>query len=304
MTTLAQAAEFYALRGAVRALEALDWGRAGALGAGLGSLGYRPLGIRRAVVEQQITAAFPDMDAETVRRTARDAYRHLGRNVAEIALTPRLGRQGLVDLFDPPDNWPWLEEALAAGRGIIAVTGHVGNWELGGSYTAARGIPVDAIARRQANPLFDRYITETRGRIGMVVVHDHEAVRRTTRSLRDGRLVAFVADQGLKGLASVFVPFFGRPAKTPRGPAVFAKRLGAPVVFMAALRQPNGRFRMHVEPIDVADTGDREADVDTTVARYTAALERVVRQHPDQYFWHHCRWRRQPPAAPSPESPG
>jgi Kdo2-lipid IVA lauroyltransferase/acyltransferase len=295
MTTFAQAAEFYALRGAVRALEALDWSRAGALGAWIGSIGYRPLGIRRAVVEQQIAAAFPEMSRSDVERTALAAYRHLGRNAAEIALTPRLGRQGLVDMFEQVDNWDWVEQAMAAGRGIIAVTGHVGNWELGGAYFAARGSPIDAIARRQANPLFEEYITRTRMDMGMVIVHDHEAVRRTARSLRDGRLVAFLADQGVKGLASTFVPFFGRPAKTPRGPAVFAKRLGAPVAAMAAMRLPNGRFRLHIEAIDVPDTGDRERDVDTVVANFTAALERVVRQYPEQYFWHHRRWRRQPP---------
>jgi KDO2-lipid IV(A) lauroyltransferase len=295
MTTLAQAAEFYALRGAVRAIETLSWPRAGAFGAWIGGLGYHPLGIRRAVVEQQIAAAFPEMTQSDVERTARAAYRHLGRNAAEIALAPRLGRQGLVDLFEQVDNWDWVEQAMAAGRGIIAVTGHVGNWELGGAYFAARGIPIDAIARKQANPLFDEYITRTRADMGMVVVHDHEAVRRTARSLRDGRLVAFLADQGVKGLASTFVPFFGRPAKTPRGPAVFAKRLGAPVAAMAAMRLPSGRFRMHIEGIPVPETGDRERDVDTVVANFTAALERVIRQYPEQYLWQHRRWRRQPP---------
>jgi KDO2-lipid IV(A) lauroyltransferase len=300
MTTLAQAAEFYALRGAVRAIEMLSWPNAGAFGAWIGALGYRPLGIRRAVVEQQIAAAFPEMSRSDVERTARAAYRHLGRNAAEIALAPRLGRQGLVDLFEQVDNWDWVERAMAAGRGIIAVTGHVGNWELGGAYFAARGIPIDAIARRQANPLFEEYITRTRADMGMVIVHDYEAVRRTARSLRDGRLVAFLADQGVKGLASTFVPFFGRPAKTPRGPAVFAKRLGAPVAAMAAMRLPNGRFRLHIEAIEVPDTGDRDRDVDIVVANFTAALERVIRQYPEQYFWHHRRWRRQPPPGHDP----
>jgi KDO2-lipid IV(A) lauroyltransferase len=297
VTSLAHAAEFYALKGAVRALQVLDWSRAASLGAGLGTLGYWPLGIRRGVVEQQIAASFPSFPPEEVRRIARAAYRHIGRNAAEMVLAPRLGRQGMLDLFEQVDNWPWVESAVAAGRGIIAITGHVGNWELAGALVAARGVPIDAITRRQANPMFERYITDTRHAIGMTVVHDFEAVRRATRSLRDGRLVAFVADQGLKGLASTWVPFFGRLAKTPRGPAVFAQRLGAPMAFMAAMRLPSGRFRFHIEPVEPADTGDRERDIDETVARYTAVLERIVRQYPEQYFWHHRRWKRQPPPA-------
>jgi Kdo2-lipid IVA lauroyltransferase/acyltransferase len=298
MTTFAQAAEFYALRGAVRVIEMLSWANAGRFGARLAELGYRPLGIRRAVVEQQIAAAFPTMPPAEVQRIAREAYRNLGRNAAEIALTPRLGAQGIIDLYEEIDRFSLIEDAIAAGRGCIVVTGHVGNYELGAAYVAARGIPVDAIVRRQANPLFDQYITETRAAMGMVVMRE-DAVTRSARSLRAGRLVAFIADQGVKGLASTFVPFFGRPAKTPRGPAVFAVRLGAPVLFAVSIRLPSGRFRFQVEPIPIADTGDRERDIDATVASYTAALERVVRQYPEQYFWHHRRWRRQPPPVPT-----
>lgn len=299
--SLAHAAQYWALRGVVGALDALSWPRAAAVGAAIGGAGYWPLGIRRSVVVEQIAAAFPEMTPREVAATARDAYRHLGQSAAEIALVPKIGRQGLLDLFEDVRGWSLVEDALAAGRGVIAMTGHVGNWELGGSYFAARGAPIDAIARRMANPLFDRYLTETRGRIGMNIIADSESVRRTARSLRDGRLVAFVADQGVKGMASTFVPFFGRPAKTPRGPAVFAMRLGVPVLFCAAQRLPSGRFRMSIESIPVGDSGDRERDVDLVVARYTAALERHVREYPAQYFWHHRRWKRQPPAGTEAE---
>jgi KDO2-lipid IV(A) lauroyltransferase len=100
------------------------------------------------------------------------------------------------------------------------------------------------------------------------------------------------------GLASTYVPFFGRPAKTPRGPAVFALKYKLPILFMAAVRQPSGKYRMVVEPVAVTESGDRDRDVDAAVARFTAVLERHVRQHPEQYFWHHRRWRRQPPDTP------
>jgi KDO2-lipid IV(A) lauroyltransferase len=178
------------------------------------------------------------------------------------------------------------------------VTGHIGNWELAGAYVAARGVPLDAIARRMANPLFDSWLNRTREEMGMTIVHDADAVRRTPRSLRAGRAVAFVADQGVLGLASTFVPFFGRPAKTPRGAAVFALRFDVPVLFVVALRKPNGRYRIVVESIEVADTGDKDKDVDAIVARYTQLLEKWVRIVPAQYFWHHRRWKRQPKDTP------
>jgi KDO2-lipid IV(A) lauroyltransferase len=296
--SLAHRAEYAALRGAVAAMERLSFGRAGAVGRAIGTLGYAPLRIRRAVVERQLSAVFPEKSREEIDRIARESYGHLGRTSIETAVLPSYSPQQIVDLFETVDGWQMVQEKLALGKGLIVVTGHLGNWELGGAYYAARGLPIDAVARHMANPLFDGYLTRTRERIGMTVVHDEQAVRRVPRSLRSGRAVAFLVDQGAIGLASTWVPFFGRYAKTPRGPAVFALRLGAPVVFGVALRGPTGKYQLTFEPIEVKDTGDREADVDRIVADYTAVLERWVRRAPEQYLWHHRRWKHQRPGTP------
>ena len=264
------------------------------MGAALGRAGYRPLGIRRAVVEEQIAAAFPDWPAERVREVADASYASLGRTTVEASLLARLGARGVLGLFAEVQGWEVLEAARAEGRGVVFVTGHLGNWELAGAYVAARGVPLDVVARQQENPLFDRFLTRTRERLGMRVVWDGDAVRRAPRALREGRGVAFLVDQGAAGLASTWAPFFGRPAKTPRGPAVFALRLGAPVVFGAAVRRPDGRFALGFERVPVAPAGDRERDVDAIVVAYTATLERWVRRHPEQYFWQHRRWKYQP----------
>ena len=291
-------AEYAALRSAVAAMERLSFRRAGSIGERIGQFGYRPLGIRRAVVERQLTAAFPDRNAAEIERLARAAYANLGRTSVETAILPSYRRDQIIDLFEDVQGWNIVEALLSRGKGLIVVTGHLGNWELGGAYVAARGLPIDAVARHMANPLFDRYLTRTRQRIGMSVVHDEDAVRRVPRSLRGGRVVAFLVDQWAVGLASTWVPFFGRYAKTPRGPAVFALRLGTPIVFGAALRRPSGRFQLTFEHVEARDTGDREADVDRIVADYTAALERWVRRAPEQYFWHHRRWKHQRPGTP------
>lgn len=296
--TLAHRAEFYAMRATIKALGALSWDRAAAIGEKLGELGYRPLGIRKRVVERQIAAAFPEMSPPEVKSLARASYEHLGRSAIETALLGSLGRDGLQVLAETVEGWELVEEAMAAGKGAIMVTGHVGNWELGGAYIAARGVPLDAIARGMANPLFDVWLNHTREEMGIRVVHDSEAVRRTPRSLRAGRAVGFVADQGVLGLASTFVPFFGRPAKTPRGAAVFALRFEVPVIFVVALRKPNGRYRIVFERIEARRTGDKDRDVDAIVATYTEHLEKWVRVVPAQYFWQHRRWKRQPPDTP------
>ena len=101
-----------------------------------------------------------------------------------------------------------------------------------------------------------------------------------------------------KGLASTMIPFFGRPARTPRGAAVFALRDDLPMVFLAALRRPDGRYTAYFESVTVVRTGDRDADVHATALAYTQVLERLVRAHPEQYFWQHRRWKGQPADTP------
>jgi Kdo2-lipid IVA lauroyltransferase/acyltransferase len=156
-------------------------------------------------------------------------------------------------------------------------------------------LPISVVARHMANPLVDRYLTSTRQQIGMDVIHDEQAVRRVPRSIRSGRAVAFLVDQAAIGLASTWVPFFGRLAKTPRGPAVFALRLDAPIVFGALTRLPSGRFKFSFEAVDVPRTGVLDTDVDAIVGAYTKTLENHVRRTPEQYLWQHRRWKHLPP---------
>jgi KDO2-lipid IV(A) lauroyltransferase len=293
MTSASDLLEYAALRTGLGALGLIPLRAAAAIGARVAALGYWPLRVRRGVVEAQIAAAFPDWDGPTVRRVARGAYEHLGRTAVEAALLPTLSHEQVRSLFDGEGDWPVMARAHARGLGVIVVTGHIGNWELAGAYIAARGVPIAGVVRRMTNPLFDRYLTTTRERAGLSVIADDPA-RRVPRALRNGQVVALVADQGVKGMASTYVPFFGRLAKTPRGPGVFALRLGVPLVVGTAIRLPSGKYRAVVEPVEVLDTGDRERDIDTVVAQYTAVLERWVRQYPEQYLWQHRRWKRRP----------
>ena len=290
--------QYAALRGVLGGIGLLGFRRASDLGARLARLGYSPFEIRRRVVETQIAAAFPEWDTKRVTTIARAAYENLGRTTIETAVLSRYGPAEVLDLFEDCHDWHVLENAMAKGRGVILVAGHLGNWELAGSYIAARGVNIQAVARQMENPLFDAYLNRTRRRIGLDIVWDGDAVRRIPRTLRDNGVVAFLIDQGAVGLASTWVPFFRRFAKTPRGPAVFALRLHTPVIFVAPLRLPDGRFSMSMEEVPVRPTGDRNADIDRIVADYTAALERWVRRAPEQYFWHHRRWKHQRPHTP------
>ncbi len=294
MPKLKHRVEMLALRLVVATLAKLPLDTARRIGEGIARLAYRPLGIRRRVVERQIQGAFPGLGREEVARIARASYAHFGRVAIEVALLGERGPADVLAMFEGSDHLTPFEDARRDGVGTIAVTGHVGGWELAAAYVAALGFKASAVARHMQNPLFDTYLKRTREHLGVHIIYDDEAVRQVPRSLREGRIVALVSDQGVKGLASAFVQFFGRPAKTPRGAAVFAHRFDVPALFVAAMRQPSGKYWLYVRPIPPPSAADRDAAIDETVATYTRLLETFVRRFPEQYFWLHRRWRRQP----------
>lgn len=287
----------YALTAAgLRATGLLSDTAAARLAGSLGRLGYRPLGIRRAVVETNLRIAWPDKPEDWIRRTAAASYAHLAR---ETLATLRAGRVGAAAALAQADvhGLDAVRAALDAGSGVLLLAGHLGNWELGGAAIAAHGVPFDAVVRRQNNPLSDAAILAARERFGIHCIERSSATRRGLESLRANRLLALVADQDARG-GGIFVPFFGRPASTPRGPAVLALRTGARLFLMEPLRMPDGRLRVRVLPIEVQPSGVTGADARSITRAYVHALETAIRQAPEQYLWHHRRWKTAPSEEP------
>jgi Kdo2-lipid IVA lauroyltransferase/acyltransferase len=300
---LAHRVEFALARGLERAAATLPEAAADAFGRRLGRTAYR-LSIRRGVVEENVRRAYPAADDAWIRATTRAAYEHLGRETAAILRLSTLDPEAVV-ARTVPVGWDAFEEARAEGRGVILATGHYGNWEIAAATIASRGVPIAAIVRRQGNRLVDARLDLLRSRLGVETISQREAPSRVPRLLRAGGVVGIVGDQDARA-AGVFVPFFGRPASTHRGPALFAVRLRAAVFACVARRLPGPGVRYEVAGSRVAlpDTGDVEADVRTLTASLAAHLEAEVRRAPEQYFWFHRRWKTPPPGEPSSSAPG
>ena len=256
--------------------------------------------IRRAVVERQLTVVVSGEDRATRSSASRARRTDISdARAIETAVLPSYSRAQILDLFEEVNGWSIVEERLARGKGLIVVTGHLGNWELGGAYLAARGVPIDAVARHMDNPLFDAYLTATRERIGMTVVHDDEAVRRVPRSLRVGPR-GRVSRRSGRGRTGVDVGAVLRPLRED------AARAGG---VRAAARRA-GRVRRRAAPAVGPLSADLRADrraATPAIARPTsiasspitrATLERWVRRAPEQYLWHHRRWKHQRPGTP------
>ncbi len=296
--TLSHRAEYFLMRAVETALSGVTANTAGRVGSALGALVRTPLGIRRDVVESNLRLAFPEADDAWIERTSKAAYRHLGREAAAMLRLSKLDPEQVRRLVEiSPAAWTAFEESLSEGRGVVLATGHYGNWEMAAAAVAAHGVPIDAIVKRQSNPLVDRRIQEARAALGVSTVDMREAARRIPRALLSGHAVGIVADQDARR-NGVWVPFFGTLASTHRGPAVFALRLGSPLFAAVARRLPDGRYFLDGQRIDTTPTDSFEDDVVRLTAALAAHLESEIRKDPTQYFWFHKRWKTRPPEEP------
>ena len=251
---------YLALRGTERLLSALPRGAALALGDLMGRLAHRPLGVRRAAVDEHLRAAFPDRDPAWRRRVALGCYRHFGRELTALARLGRTDPERLAAEASGTDRVRDLVvDAAARGPGAVVVTGHLGNWELAGAVLAGLGVRVSAVVKRQGDPRVHRRLGRLRRGLGVEPVEMREASRRLPEVLRDGGVAALVADQDAGG-KGIFVPFLGRPASTFRGPARLALRHGVPLLFGALVRDGGG-YRAIARRVWDPDAGPAATDL-------------------------------------------
>ena len=271
------------------------------LGAGAGWLAGSVFGVRRQIVDENLARAFPERSPAWRARVARASYRHLGRTAAT---TFRLSRMtpGQILKLSRVEGKELLADPVARGEGAILVTGHLGNWEVGGGALACRGLPLDVVVRPQNNPLFDHALARARSRLGMNLVYRQNSVHVLLRSLRQGRVVVVLADQNAHS-GGLMVDFFGEPASTARGPALLALRSGAPLVLGVGLHHPSAAQPHHLvlERVSVPLSGILAQDMEALTRAHVAALERQIRRYPGQYLWQHRRWPRTPAHPPARE---
>ena len=286
----------------VRAIEALfrmlPLRASRAVGAGLGAL-VGALGIRKKVALEQLAFALPELsDAERLH-IANGMYRSFGRTLAEFARLPLLTPENISSQMEF-HGLDVMRAAIAEGKGIIGVSGHLGNWEWMGAGTALSGIPLTYIVASQSNKLVEERMDTLRKGCGIEIVNRNDnAAKGTLRALRNGRLVAILCDQDAHS-EGVFVPFFGRLASTPRGAMVFALRTGAPVIFNEGVRIGQN-FQMTYERMDLSGLPEEhEAAVTEGMKRITARLEQSIRAHHEQWLWLHRRWKTRPEIKETP----
>src|SRR5919201_5652860 len=239
-----------AIGGFSRALGALPMPAALAVGRGLGATAHALLATPRRLAVAHLRLAFPELDLATRRRLVRATFRHAGQAFAELSLFEKILRRPDYIRLEGVEA---LDAALARGRGAIAVTGHVGNWELLAAWAAAIGYPITVVVRRVTDLRFHSLIVRFRAAAGVeILVRDAPRfVAAVGDALRRNRVVAMLIDQDTRG-AGVFVPFFGRLAHTPAGAAVLSLRARVPVVTVFIGRRAGGGHVVRVTRVPAA----------------------------------------------------
>jgi KDO2-lipid IV(A) lauroyltransferase len=275
------------------AVSALPEGAAQAVGRGLGGAAF-VLGVRRTVARENVARAFGELDAAAREELARRAYAYTGTSFVEFL---RLPRMSAADLRARAvlEGEAHLRSGLAAGRGVVAASGHLGNWEMIGASIAARGFPVTFVVQRLRNRRVDAIVNGIRRAAGIEVVERGMALRGVHRALAANRIVFFMCDQDARR-RGVFVPFFGVPASTPTGAAQLALRLGAAFVPAFSWRRDDGvHVALFTPAVGAAGAADEDAAVLQLLGEFNRRLEAAIRKAPAQYWWAHRRWKTRPP---------
>ncbi|HNR99765.1 MAG TPA: hypothetical protein PKX48_08095 [Planctomycetota bacterium] len=264
------------------------------LGEAAAGLAYHVLRRERRYMRRNLLAAFPEKTQAEHDAIAWGVFRNVARHVVQVLLAWRRGR--VREAPDLPSRADWDElRAKVLEKGAIVITAHLGAWEiLGCGFAQHAPGRLGVLAHRLRFAPANEWAERLRNLFGVRVFYNDAPLLAAVRYLKDKNVLGILPDQDLKHVPGTFVPFFGRPAWTPVGPAVLALASGVPAYCIYCL-WIDGAYRLLSEgPLPLPATGDRDEDIRIFTETWTGVLERVIRTYPDQWVWFHRRWRTTP----------
>jgi KDO2-lipid IV(A) lauroyltransferase len=248
----------------------------------------------RRVGMRNLGLAFPEKSLAERKKILRGVFTSLGRQVAEVCRFPKYTHENVSKtvVYEGFENF---ERALARGKGVLFLTGHLAAWELSAFAHSLYGHPLNIVMRPLDNPYLDRLTRRYRTMHGNKAV-DKDFARGLIAAMRKGETVGVLMDTNMIAIQGVFVDFFGILACTASGMARVALKTDAAVVPGFTIWDPQlKKYRLRFDPaVKLIRTKDREADVVANTALFTKIIEDYVRRYPDQWLWVHRRWKTRP----------
>ena len=283
-----------ALLGAIRVIGCIPRKAGIRIGSVVGRLLFALDKKHRNIAINNISRAFGwQPQSDEVLRIVRQVFNNLGTMIFEIAWAARLSPEVLMRHFKISGREHY-HRAMEKGKGVLLLTAHMGNWELFTVIAHMAGIPANVVYRPLDSQALDEAVKQIRCRFGAELIPTKRAFFRIVKALKKKECVAMLMDQNVDYYNGVFADFFERRACTNKGMAVMALRTEAPVVPIFLLREGLS-FRAEVCPeIPLTKTGDSQKDIELNTEKYNRAIEKIIRQYPDQWFWVHQRWKTRP----------
>jgi KDO2-lipid IV(A) lauroyltransferase len=261
----------------------------------LASLWYRLDRRHRRITLANLAFAYGDALSPAAReRLARQVFCHFVRfawEILELFLAPTaVIRRKIIIVGDEH-----IRDALAQGKGMVAVAAHAGNWEYTVMGYGLRYRTMAVVGRDLDQPWAARLARRLRERSGNWMISKQKGMKEIMRHLQQNHVVGVVIDQNTTTAGGLLVDFFGHPARTTPVAALLARR-GVPVLLTLSRRLADGRhLAVIMPPLPVEKTADAQADIRRHLQLQSRAIEAWVRAEPSQWLWLHRRWKNQFP---------
>ena len=257
---------------------------------------------QRKIAYENLRNAYGDELSDIqIRKIIRSNYLHFVLVWFDFVKFPRIVNTSNWQNYFQVEGLEFGRKALKEGKGIIFVTGHVGNWEVLGCAFDFFLHPLHSIAKHLKNPFVDRFLTRLREEGRQKIIFTENASREIIRVLRNNKLLGILVDQNARE-NNIFVDFFGQKAATTRSVATISLKMGAPII-MSFLRRTDKKYKFKItlsKPIQIERTGNLEKDILSLTQRYTTIIESRISEHPHEWLWMHRRWKTKPPLDSSP----
>ncbi len=259
------------------------------LGERIADVRYLFCGRSRRTIEDNLKQVLGKEMEREIKRKTRKVFQNFAKYVVDFSRFRRINRNNLEN-FITIEGMENLQRSFVAKKGVIALTAHLGNWELGGVTLAILGYPVNAVALSHEEVPVNRLFVQQRTSKGVKVIPFGMAAKRCYQALRRNEMVALLGDWDIKS-QGVKVPFFGKMTTLPRGPAILSLKTGAAILPGFTIRQKDNCFKLFLEkPIFPESTGHKEEDVERLSNQVNKILESYIRRYPEQWFLFHKVW--------------
>ncbi len=250
--------------------------------------------LARPRLEYNLKIACPELTNHELKKVSLQNFRNHAKAYADLMQLPR-ARVGEMKALLSIKGRENIEEARGLGKGVLVISAHMGSYEVVSAIWSATLTPVSFFAEElEPRPLFEWY-RDTRARLGISVLPlNLSGLRRVTQALQDNEIVITAIDRDITGTGHL-MPFFGKPAPIPMGPAALALRLGAPIVPAFVHRLPDDSFMAEGLPMILATaTADHRADEVRVTQEVLRHIEDFIRLYPDQWHVPHRIWDGSP----------